>query len=816
MYLTSVCKALVALVLVVTLAACEDSEERAERYFQSGVTLLEQGEVEKALVEFRNVFNLDGAHQEARQTYARVVRDQGKLREAYGQYLRLVEQYPDNLEGRIALAEMAFATQTWDEFERHSAVAIKAAPEDPAVKTLAAAADYKTAAEDKDSAALNAALARATALAENRPDDPILRQLIISGNIENMTYSTALEATERGLKAEPDNRNLYNIRLSILARLEANDEIEAQLRDMVTRFPEDETIKQTLIRFYMSRQEPEKAEVFLREIADPNAEDPALYMALLQFIGELRGPDVLLAELDKVIPQVEDPIVYEALRAGLVFQQGDRTGAIARMEEIIAQAEPSAQTRRLQVSLAQMLLQSGNEVGARRLIEQVLSEDPTQVAALRMNAAWQIQSDDTDAAIAALRTALDQAPQDVAAMTLMSEAYQRAGNRDLARDFLSLAADTSSNAPAESIRYARFLSGEDRLAPAEQVLVAALRQNRNNPALLTELGQIYLKMEDNGRLRQVIANLKTIDTDAAKQAAASLEVTLVEREQGTDVAIEMLDGLTEDWGNTLTAKAAVIRVRLLRGEAEEALKTAEEMLAEDPKDPPRRYLMAATLAAAGKLAEAEEAYRALLEEGDKAVPRVWIGLMRTVSAQGRAEETEALLEDAIAANPAAPDLLWIRASNLERSGDIDGAIGIYEQLYAQNSGSLIIANNLASLISSYRDDDESLARAAVVAARLREAPQPALQDTWGWIAFRQGNTDEALTALEAAAEGLTKDPIVQYHLGRIYEDLGRSEQALTQYRKVADLTSEADIRTPVVDARARMLALGSQAEPQKD
>ncbi len=799
------------LVMLVTLSACEDSKERAERYYQSGLSLLEDGDVDRALIEFRNVFNLNGAHREARETYARIVREQGQQREAYGQYLLLVEQYPDDLEGRIALSEMAFANQNWEEFDRHSAAAIEAAPDDPRVKTLAVAADYRKASMAEDAPARQAAFERALALVEDQPDNAILQQIEIDGYVRDMTYSKALAAIDRAFEKNPDNRGLYNTRLSILAQLEDADAIEAQLRDMVTRFPEDDAIKQTLIRFYMSRQEPEKAETFLREIADPQAEEPALYLSLLQFIGELRGPEALMAELDKVIPEVADPSLYRALRAGIVFQQGDRAKGIAEMEEIIAAADPSPQMRQIKVSLAQMLLQNGNKVGARQLVEQVLVEDPTQVDALRMSAAWQIEADDTDGAIATLRTALDQAPQDVASMTMMSQAYQRAGNRDLARDFLSLAVDASGQAPAEAVRYARFLSEEERYVPAEQTLVAALRATRDNPALLTELGRIYLLMEDTPRLKQVIASLKQLDDDAAKQAAASLETTLIERESGTEAAIAFLEEISKDWDNTLTATGALIRARLVSGDSAAALETAKRALAEDSQDPARRYLMAATQAATGDLAGAEAGYRALLEDGPDR-PRLWLELIRTVGALGRSEEIPQLVKDGLAANPGAADLLWVRAGDLEQSGDSEGAIAIYEELYAQNSNSVIVANNLASLLASHRDDAESLERAATVARRLRDVEQPAFQDTWGWIAFRQGNLETSLAPLEAAAKGLPRDPVVQYHLGMVYEALSRPKDAIAQYEKAVELAGTDNATGPIADARARLEALMTAPE----
>jgi cellulose synthase operon protein C len=814
-YLRSLSRIVAMLAVVAALAACEDSEERAERYYQSGLSLLEEGDVERALVEFRNVFNLDGSHRGARQTYARIMREQGRIRDSYSQYLRLVEQYPDDLEGRVALAEMAFTNQDWEEFERHADAAVEAAPEDPAVRTIEAASDYRQAIVDEDEAARRSASAQIAALRKEWPENRILQQLEIDGYVRDMAYSKALAEIDAALKKTPDDRGLYNTRLGVLARLQDNEALERQMRDMVTRFSEDETIKQALIRFYMSRDEPEKAEAFLREIADPNAEDPALYNALLGLIGELHGSEAMMKELDRVIPEVTNPATYRAMRAGLVFQQGDQAAGIAAMEEILAAAEPSVATRRIKVSLAQMLLQTGNEVGARRMIEEILAEDPSQIEALRMTAAWQIKADDTDGAIATLRNALDQAPQDVAAMTLMSQAYLRAGNRDLARDFLSLAVDSSGHAPAESVRYARFLSEEGRYIPAEQALVAGLRTSRDDPALLAELGRVYLLMEDLPRLRQVIASLEKQEGQPATQAAASLQAALIERESGADAAIAFLEDISQDWEDSLAATGAIVRARLANGDSAAALKSAEAALAEDPESPERRYLMAATQAGIGDLKAAEAGYRSLLEDHPDR-PRVWLELIRILGAQGQNDEVSELVEEGLTANPGHPDLLWVKASNLEQAGNIDGSIAIYEELYEQNSESVIVANNLASLLASHRDDAESLERAATVARRLRDMPQPAFQDTWGWIVFRQGDVEGALAPLESAAEGLPRDAVVQYHLGRVYEALSRLEDAQLQFEKAVDLGSVDNTTVPLADARARLEALRTAAPERKE
>lgn len=66
-----------------------------------------EGDVERARVKFLNVFSHNGFHREARSDLAAILRRQGRAEQSYGQYLRLVEKCPEDVEGRLALAEMA-------------------------------------------------------------------------------------------------------------------------------------------------------------------------------------------------------------------------------------------------------------------------------------------------------------------------------------------------------------------------------------------------------------------------------------------------------------------------------------------------------------------------------------------------------------------------------------------------------------------------------------------------------------------------------------------------------------------------------------
>jgi len=58
-----------------TLAACDSAEERAEAHYQSGLELLEEGDVDRAIVEFRNVFEYNSNHRDARAALADIFRN---------------------------------------------------------------------------------------------------------------------------------------------------------------------------------------------------------------------------------------------------------------------------------------------------------------------------------------------------------------------------------------------------------------------------------------------------------------------------------------------------------------------------------------------------------------------------------------------------------------------------------------------------------------------------------------------------------------------------------------------------------------------
>ena len=228
-----------------------------------------------------------------------------------------------------------------------------------------------------------------------------------------------------------------------------------------------------------------------------------------------------------------------------------------------------------------------------------------------------------------------------------------------------------------------------------------------------------------------------------------------------------------------------------------------------------RMLLAALYAQTSRGDEAEAILRALVAE-DPSREIVWRTLYETKLRLGSEEEARAILNEALAAVPDAPDLLWAKAGEFERAGDIDGAISIYETLYERLPNSPIIANNLASLLSMYRGGPEALDRAFTIARRLRGSDVPAFQDTYGWIAHLRGEVDEALTHLEPAAEALPGDPFVQFHLGMAYAAAGDNESALERLTRALELAPPGADQPQFETARAEIARIEAEMEQEQD
>ena len=809
----------IAAALMVALTGCKSPEERAEDHFQSALESMEAGEIELALVDLRRVFDYDGFHRDARALYARTMRERGDITEAYGQYLRLVEQYPEDLEGRVALAEMAFDMGNWEELERHGAAAADIAAETgagaPEVAPLQVALDYRAAALEQDAEGMAVAADDARGVLARDPDDSIARRILIGHLLASDDPAAALPEIDAALERRPEDYELHRARLDLLAQSGDESAISAQLERMFEVFPDNDEVQQLLLRWHLTRGDTDAAEAFLREVAALTPEAVGGPITVVRFLQRIKGDEAAMAELEALIAATENPDhvrTYRAMIAAMTFERGERETAIEMQRALIEGAEADDLTRDLRMTLARMLEQTGDAEGARAQVAAILEADPTHVEALKRRAAWAIDEDRVPDAMRDLRAALDQAPRDPELLTLMARGHEREGSLELAGERLSLAVEASRNAAPESLRYARFLIARDRVEPAWQVLQAALRGAPRDLGVIGLLAEIAVRREDWAEAEALRARLQGRTDPQAVQIRETLTAALMLSEDRVDETAEMLRMQVEEAGVEDTRRRSAALLALLRareGDIEGARAVLDGVLAEDPQALPFRMLHVVLDMGTGDAAAAEGRLRAIIADfpGAEQPVRELFVLLRN---QDRDAEAAELIAAQLAEAPDSRYLRLVRGGLLSEQGRIAEAVDIYADLYAENTADLVVANNYASLLGThYGDDPEVLERAAAIARRLRGREVPAFQDTYGWIEFQRGNLEEALAHLEPSAAAQPEEAIVQYHLGRAYEAAERHAKARAQYERALALAEG----TPIAGlpqfgiARDRLAAL---------
>jgi Flp pilus assembly protein TadD len=149
-----------------------------------------------------------------------------------------------------------------------------------------------------------------------------------------------------------------------------------------------------------------------------------------------------------------------------------------------------------------------------------------------------------------------------------------------------------------------------------------------------------------------------------------------------------------------------------------------------------------------------------------------------------------ILDKGLAANPDDFSLTLDKAGVLERQGEFEAAIALYEEYLVARPNADVVANNLASLLSDHRDDEASLRRAQELAMRFRSSDVPHFKDTLGWTYFLLGDAEEASELIEDAAKNMPEMPVFRYHLGMSYLAMGEKDAARQELEEALKLAGE--------------------------
>jgi tetratricopeptide (TPR) repeat protein len=581
------------------------------------------------------------------------------------------------------------------------------------------------------------------------------------------------------------------------------------------------------------------AETELKEAIAIDSHDPQTYevLGLTQLLDAENGAAEKSFQTAIDI-KPDDPQTYINLAD---FYKGQN--AADRAEQVLRQGigrNPKA--AELPIALAGLYLERSRLLDSKHLLDEVEGDENDYPDGRRAVAEFDLENGDAAGALDRFRALVSKNDNDQAAAKKVAECYlqlarwsdagqwidQRGKDgqgadfrllrarsylggfrlREAAAELQSLIKD-SPDLPAVYFYLAQVYTAQEQAAQAQQALTEALRVQPGYLPALLGLGNISLEqnnakaaLEYAGRViatsfwvadAHVLAGSSYLllgDLDQAQRAfelAAGLNPrspapqerlgrvlgmrgNYADAEKAYDASL----AITPDYAAALNGLAEILAKN---GKAKQASARIDRQITAHPKSS-QLYVAKAEFCIAQKdWACAEHSYQQTLALN----PYYVNGYLALAHVYAASDRPQGMIQAYEAARSKFPEYLptyILLAQVYEYVGNVDQARQTYQDALKVDSNSYQAMSNLARL---YGDHGGSLSEALELAqkAKTEQPDDPGVNDTLGWIYYKQGLYRSAVPVLEAAVAKSPQVAKFQFHLGMAYLAAGQPAQAHT-------------------------------------
>ncbi|WP_159104380.1 tetratricopeptide repeat protein [Sneathiella glossodoripedis] len=771
--------AVIGLLLLLNLTACDSPEEKAQAYYQNAMQLFEEENFEKADLEFRNALQLDPNIADAWYHLALLEEKNGKARQYAGDLLKTVELDPNHVGAQVRLAKIMLFSGRPEEAREKSDLVLRLAPENPDVWSLRAAVLL----QDKQQEQALEAAQKALSLDKGHVEASLVIAVEALGKQD---YQKVLDIIAMSREVHPENVPLLLTKLRVHEMQKDKQGIEETFRELIQVDPENRQFRTNLTRFYLAEGNKDKAEQEIRSIAEENPEDTNAKLDIVRYLQSVSGTEVAKSELQKLIKDQPNEYIYQLALAEMYLLERDIEGAKSILQKVITGAGTEEDGLNARIKLAELLLRESKLEEVNKLIEETIAADNRNIQALTMRAALALDEGRIEDGITDLRSALRDQPDNVRATLLLARAHEMNGAVELADDRFAAAVKLSRNAPTASLQYAQFLIRRTNFDRATKVLEQSLKGARQNRALLTSLAQVHLIQQNWTAAEEIAAYLKQIDKD--NPVSDQILGRSYAGQNDLEKSMEAFKSAHENLPGGVNTLVAVVRLYVSQGKTEEALTFLNEIVAARPDNHAANLLIAQLQSSSGNEEEALKMYEKVITAAPKYESAYYALFTHHVRRQdfGAAQAT---LDRGLAELPANYTLMMSQAGLYELQKDYKAAISVYEDILEERPNTDVVANNLASLMSTVYDDEENLRKAYTYAKRFRSSTIAHFQDTLGWIHYKLGEYELATELLEQAVEKMPEFGTLRYHLGMSYLAESRTDKALTELEKAVEISA---------------------------
>jgi cellulose synthase operon protein C len=765
-----------SVVLCLALAGCSTPEEKAKKYYDKGIELLESNP-EKAKLEFQNALQIKRNMTPAIYGLALAAEKQADWKACFAMLNKVIQEDPAHVDANVKIGQLYLAAGNLEQAQKFLDKSKTLAPTNINVMLLDAAMDLKN--KHFSDAVLKA---NAVLKQDNKSKEALM--ILATERFQARDLTKSLEYLDRGLAIEEKNLSMQMFKVEVLKTKGDYSAAVSAYQKAIASYPENYMLRTALAQYYFDNNKKNEAETELKIVMDkqPTLVQPKLdYLKLVAATkGEMEAR-LALESMVKNNPQDFDLSFY---LVDYYDRKAEKEASNSLLKQIIVSAGDKPEGLKAKIKVAYRMLQLGKKEEANKLIDEVLSADKGQEEALLLKASIQMDEANFDSATVTLRTLLRDKPESTQGLFMLAKNYELSGSTALADENYVQAMAISKDAPNISIPFAQSLFKRKENTRAEKVLEDSLKRNPTNADVIKFLAQLKITNGDLAGAQELAQHM----TGTANENLSNLiEGAVLLKKNDVAGSLGAFKKAHEAAPKDMQAILAVVNTYVSQKKFTEAQQFLGEVLSKDTGNYGVKLLLAQVDALSGNTEKSFQSYENAIADNPNNI-KAYQALATGYFKAQQPEKAVDVIQRGLKALPNSFDLKMMLAEVRMATKSYAEAINVYDDLYKTNPDSMIALNNYVSVVADYETDKDKMNHAYDLAQKLKKANAAQFLDTLGWVSYRVGKYDEAIEYLKAAEVKAPNYAVFQYHLGKVYLASGDKAKAKVCLEKALQLT----------------------------
>jgi tetratricopeptide (TPR) repeat protein len=720
---------LIGILITLVVGGCDpfSPESKKAKHLELAQTYFDKGQYSEALIEFKNVLQLDpkdaGTHYRLALTHLKLG-GATNLQGAFAELSRTVELDKTNQDAQLKLGELYLLGNEPAKAREQADIVLVSAPQNT-------------------------------------------EGLILKGRslINEKHYAEGIAELKKAIEIDPKNMRTY-IELA-RAQVFAKDTAAAEesLKKALTIDPRSTEILVALGDFRVTTGKPDQAEIMYKQALEIAPDNEDIYLRLASFYqrySKWAEVEATLQKLAALKPRDEKPHIY----LGDFFTWlGQRDKALASYQRA-TELNPDSIVAR--AKLISHYLDSGNVEEAEVRTRAILEKNSKDLSGRFFDARVRLAKGNADEAIIILQWVLKDEPQHAAAHHFLGVAFMHKRQTLQARGAFTEAVKLNPNLPEPRTALAEIYLADGSADMAIEQAQAAIQLNPRNVQAAIISGNAYLLKGDFAKSKQVF---EAVAQALPREALGPYRLGLVARAEKNDFkALAYFEDALTRKPTAIDALAQIATIKIAQGKANEARERVTRQIEASPNDPQLYNLLGQLWMRAEDLGQAETAFKKALQL-DNSFLSAYMNLGQVYHMAGKTDQAAKEFEAVLAMDPKVIQAHMVLGIIHEGRKEYDKAQTHYEAILKLDPRFAPAANNLAwILVEQGGNVDVALSHAQT--AREQQPNDSHIADTLGWVYYKKNANLLAMSLLKEALEKLPNDPVIYFHYGMAQQKNG--------------------------------------------